>query len=104
MVKITQDFLQRHTVNLRKPRGFLTFLQVGEQPTRLDVGQRIAVHLPFVAPDSQEVVEHEADTTKCTVDEDFLRLTRIDAELIAERVRFHALTSFAMFSGSRYTA
>lgn len=98
-----QQFLQRHAVCFGKPGCILALLEIGEELTRLDVSQRMMVRFPFITPDRKEVVEHETGTAESAVDQTRLRLIRIDTELVSQCVCFHMLTSFAMFSGSRYT-
>ena len=88
-VKIPQGFLQCHAVRFGQPCSFLALLEISEQFACLDVSQRIVIRLPFVATHREEVVEYETCTAQRAIDEVFLCSVRIDAELIAKRVRFH---------------
>ena len=62
------------------------------------------VCLPLVTADGKKMVVHEAGAAERPINETCLRLVRIDAKLVSERVLLHILTSFAMFSGFRCTA
>lgn len=88
-VEVAQGFLQCHAVYFGQPRSFLALLEVSEQSTGFRVANGLAVRVPLVAADSEEMVVHETGTAERPMDETRLRRIRIDAELVAERVRFH---------------
>ena len=102
-VKVPQGLLKCHRIDFLQPRRLLPLLEIGEQPARLNIGHGLMVRLPLVTADGEKMVVHEAGAAERPLDETGLRLVRIDAELVSERVRFHILTSFAMFSGFRCT-